>query len=161
MASGPRSTVEHLVWLLDQAFDGGEHSLLANVASFPDDAWSKVPEGAGRTVGAILGHVGGAKYMYENYAFGDATFENGQPPVVAPSGREAVVEWLREGHRRFTTSLGAITDLRLTEERPTPWHERMQIRDIVRIVQEHDLYHAGEVNHLRALLEGTDRWPWD
>jgi hypothetical protein len=25
----------------------------------------------------------------------------------------------------------------------------------------HDLYHAGEINHLRALLRGTDRWPYD
>jgi hypothetical protein len=25
----------------------------------------------------------------------------------------------------------------------------------------HDLYHAGEINHLRALLQSTDRWPYD
>jgi hypothetical protein len=23
---------------------------------------------------------------------------------------------------------------------------------------EHDLYHAGEINHLRSLRQGTDRW---
>jgi hypothetical protein len=23
----------------------------------------------------------------------------------------------------------------------------------------HDFYHAGEINHLRALLQKTDRWP--
>jgi hypothetical protein len=25
----------------------------------------------------------------------------------------------------------------------------------------HDFYHAGEVNHLRALLQATDRWPYE
>jgi hypothetical protein len=24
----------------------------------------------------------------------------------------------------------------------------------------HDFYHAGEINHLRALLQGSDRWPY-
>ncbi len=161
MTSSARIAVEQLVWLLDQAFDGGEHSLLANLASVRDEDWARVPEGAGRTIGAILGHVGGSKYMFENFAFGDATLENGVPPVAPPLGRAALIEWLREGHRRFTSSLGTLTDFRLPEERETPWHGRMEIREIARAVLEHDLYHAGEINHLRALLDGSDRWPWD
>ncbi|MCC6238297.1 MAG: hypothetical protein IT299_12110, partial [Dehalococcoidia bacterium] len=48
----------------------------------------------------------------------------------------------------------------LAEERLTPWRGRLELRDIVRIVIEHDLHHAGEVNHLRALLDGSDPWPW-
>jgi len=24
----------------------------------------------------------------------------------------------------------------------------------------HDFYHAGEINHLRALIQQTDRWPY-
>lgn len=161
MSAELRDGVEQLIWLLDQAFEGSEHSLLANVASVSDEHWAIVPPGAGRTVGAILGHVGGAKYMYENYAFGNAAYESGKPPVVPPVGREAVIEWLREGHRRFTSSLAAVTDMRLREKRLTPWRGEIELRDIVRIVMEHDLYHAGEVNHLRALLDDSDRWPWD
>ncbi|MCC6238589.1 MAG: DinB family protein, partial [Dehalococcoidia bacterium] len=154
MTAELRDQVEQLRWLLDSAFEHSEHSLLTSVAAVRDKHWSVVPEGAGRSVGAILGHVGGAKYMYENFAFGDGSYENGQPPVVAPTGREAAIEWLREGHRRFTSSLVAVTDLRLAEERLTPWRGRLELRDIVRIVIEHDLHHAGEVNHLRALLDG-------
>jgi hypothetical protein len=161
VAAEHRATIEQLAWLLDQAFDGGEHSLLANVASVAGEHWNVVPEGAGRTVAAIVGHVGGSKYMYGNYALGDATYEYGKPPVVPPAGREPLLEWLREGHGRFIEGLRATTDFRLTEERLTPWRGRLPLRDIVRIVLEHDLYHAGEINHLRALLDGTDRWPWD
>jgi hypothetical protein len=25
---------------------------------------------------------------------------------------------------------------------------------------QHDLYHAGEINHLRSQLMGDDRWHW-
>jgi hypothetical protein len=26
---------------------------------------------------------------------------------------------------------------------------------------QHDLYHAGEINHLRALSQDADRWAYD
>ena len=32
---------------------------------------------------------------------------------------------------------------------------------LLAIMIAHDFYHAGEINHLRALLQGTDRWPYD
>jgi len=31
----------------------------------------------------------------------------------------------------------------------------------IRIMIAHDFYHAGEINLIRALLQGTDRWPYD
>ena len=34
-------------------------------------------------------------------------------------------------------------------------------RELVATLIGHDFYHAGEINHLRALLQGTDRWPYD
>jgi hypothetical protein len=37
----------------------------------------------------------------------------------------------------------------------------MRYTVIIRIMIAHDLYHAGEINHLRSLLQGTDRWPYD
>jgi hypothetical protein len=36
------------------------------------------------------------------------------------------------------------------EERPTRW--------ILAMLITHDAYHAGEINHLRSLLSGDDRW---
>jgi hypothetical protein len=29
---------------------------------------------------------------------------------------------------------------------------------IISIMIEHDVYHAGEINHLRSLMQGTDYW---
>ena len=49
----------------------------------------------------------------------------------------------------------------LDRDRRTNWGERLPTRTIIRIMIAHDLYHAGEINHLRTLLQGTDRWAYD
>ena len=35
-----------------------------------------------------------------------------------------------------------------------------KMRWIISVMIEHDVYHAGEINHLRALMQGNDRWAW-
>ena len=52
-------------------------------------------------------------------------------------------------------------DAELGRERLTNWGERLPTRTIIRMMIAHDFYHAGEINHIRALLQGTDRWPYD
>ena len=32
--------------------------------------------------------------------------------------------------------------------------------DILHVLMRHDLYHAGEINHLRALAQDNDAWAW-
>lgn len=32
---------------------------------------------------------------------------------------------------------------------------------IIQIMIGHDYYHAGEINHLRSLLQGNDRWEYE
>jgi hypothetical protein len=45
----------------------------------------------------------------------------------------------------------------LLRPRLTNWGERQQTRWIIAVMIQHDLYHAGEINHLRSLRQGTDR----
>jgi hypothetical protein len=35
---------------------------------------------------------------------------------------------------------------------------RRETRWIISVMIQHDLYHAGEINHVRSLLSGDDRW---
>jgi hypothetical protein len=105
--------------------------------------------------------------MYEDYAFGSASLRGDQPPLVPEGGArsrppEELLAWLKEGHRRWLESVRALTDdSELDTDRLTNWGERLATRVILRIMIAHDLYHAGEINHLRALLQSTDRWPYD
>ena len=49
-------------------------------------------------------------------------------------------------------------DTQLDVARLTNWGEHRPTRWIVASMITHDAYHAGEINHLRSLLSGDDRW---
>lgn len=160
--------IDTLAWLIEEAFAvDPDHSLLANLRDLPEDQWTALPPSAGRSIADILEHVGWAKWMYENYAFGSASLRGDQPPLVPTEGarsrpHDELMAWLTEGHRRWLASVRALPDdAELDQNRLTNWGERLPTRVIIRIMIAHDLYHAGEINHLRALLGGTDYWPYE
>lgn len=167
-SANSRTALETLVWLIEDAFqDNSSHSLLANLHDLKDNEWTSLPTGAGRSVADILEHVGWCKWMYENYAFGSATMRGDRPPLIPPDGARSrpyaeLLAWLTEGHKRWLTSVRALSsDAELEKERLTNWGEYLPTRTIIRIMIAHDIYHAGEINHLRALLNGTDRWAYE
>ncbi len=161
------AAIDTLAWLIEDAFEGDpSHSLIANVHDLSEEDWTALPLGAGRSIANILEHVAWSKWMYEDYAFGSATLRGDQPPLIPAPGvrarphRELLV-WLTDGHLRWLASVRALSDdAELDRKRLTNWGERWPTRAIIRMVIAHDLYHAGEINHLRALLHGTDRWPY-
>jgi uncharacterized damage-inducible protein DinB len=168
--TGVNATIalDTLVWLIEDAFDGDPaHSLLANLRDVPDELWTAVPPRGGRSIADILEHVGWCKWMYEDYAFGPATMRGDQPPLIPAGGarsrpREELLAWLTDGHRRWLAAVRALpNDAELEKERLTNWGEWLPTRVIIRIMIAHDLYHAGEINHLRALLTETDRWQYE
>jgi len=166
--AGSHIAIDTLVWLIEDAFQGDlSHSLLANLHDLKDDEWTSLPAGAGRSIADILEHVGWCKWMYEDYAFGSATMRGDQPPLIPPNGARSrphgeLLTWLTEGHKCWLASVRALSsDAELEKERLTNWGERLPTRVIIRIMIAHDIYHAGEINHLRALLNGTDRWEYE
>ena len=173
-----RAGIEQLLYVVDMAFDahGYEDSLLRNLRSVPEDAWLWMPAGGNRNVRMIAGHVGACKYMYRDHAFGDGTMTwnddagglgvsieemqstsrlGAQEPSVG-----AIIEWLCEGHRLFRDSVAALDDAELTGLRRPPEGGMQETRWITAVLSNHDLYHAGEINHIRALRHGDDRWAW-
>jgi hypothetical protein len=160
--------IETLAWLTEEAFDGDpDQSLLANLHDLREEDWTALPLGAGRSIADVLEHVGWAKWMYEDYAFGSASLIGDRPPLVPAAGTRSrphkeLLEWLMEAHRRWLTSIRALEDdSELERERLANWGDRLPTRVLIRILIAHDFYHAGEINHIRALLHGTDRWPYD
>lgn len=162
-----RVTIETLAQLIEDAFEGDpDQSLLANVRNLRDEDWLVLPPGASRSIAEILEHVGWAKWMYEDYALGTASLQGDQPPLIpwngAPSRpRDELIAWLTEGHHKWLASVLALhDDSELDQERLTNWGAHLPTRTIIRIMIGHDFYHAGEINHIRALLQGTDGWPY-
>jgi uncharacterized damage-inducible protein DinB len=162
-----RKMIDTLCWLIEEAFsDDPDQSLMSNLANLHEQDWTALPPGAGRSISEILEHVGWCKWMYENYAFGSATLRGDQPPLIPSEGAKArphneLLGWLREGHEKWLASVRALPDDgELERERMTNWGECLKTRNIIRIMIGHDYYHTGEINHLRALLQGNDRWPY-
>jgi hypothetical protein len=76
--------------------------------------------------------------------------------------REELVEWVKRGHIRWLASIRVLAnDAELDKERLANWGDRLATGTLIRILIAHDFYHAGEINHIRAQLQGTDRWEYD
>jgi hypothetical protein len=163
-----RAAIEQLLYLMDEAFDaeGHEHSLLANIRSLEEEDWQWVPPGGGRHTLAIVVHVGQCKYVYDNHAFGDGSMRWDRPATLPGIREDATVEevitWLREGQRVLRQSVTALeSDEELLMPRRSNWGQEYETRWLISVMIEHDLYHAGEINHIRALRQGNDRWAWE
>lgn len=161
-----RAGVEQLLYLMDEAFDGNdEHSLIANLRSVTADDWLWRPPGRHRSIAEIVGHVGAAKTLYDNHAFGDASLSFLDPRFApkAHEGRtpEEAMAWLRVEHTRLREHVAALDDEDLPKPRRTNWGEMKETRWIVSVMIDHDLYHSGEINHIRALHQDNDRWAWE
>lgn len=158
--------ISQLLSLLDDAFEGSAwHSLVGNLRSLTPEDWLWVPPGGQRSIHDIVRHVGGSKFMYHDYAFGSATLTWNDPLVDGTdelaSGTTAL-EWLRAGQERLRTCIAALdNDTELRRLRQTNWGERKETGWLIAVLIEHDLYHAGEINHLRSLRQGTDRWAYE
>jgi hypothetical protein len=166
--SAGREVIDTLCWLIEEAFiDDPGGSLLSNLANLRPEDWTALPPGGGRTISDILEHVGWSKWMYEDYAFGSASLRGDQPPLIPADGARSrppdeLLAWLKEGHRKWLNSVHALPgDSELERDRLTNWGEWMKTRTIIRIMIGHDYYHAGEINHVRALLQGNDHWEYE
>jgi hypothetical protein len=152
--------VSQLLYLLDGAFQGPDwHSLLSNLTSVTSEDWTWVPPDGRRSIRDIVQHVGSCKFMYHDHAFGDATLTWSDPLVDGAdvlSSVSTAIEWLREGQERLRQSIAVLDDAELLRPRKTNWGEMKETRWIIAVMIQHDLYHAGEINHIRCLHQQND-----
>jgi hypothetical protein len=164
-----RTAIDTLAYLLEQGFDGHhEHALLANLRDLTHREWAILLPGAERAIIDIVAHAGGTKFVYENHAFGDGSL-SWTDPLVNPDifqqpgelRPDPIIDWLRAGQEKLLSSLRALSsDQDLLRPRRTPWGALEETRWIIAVMIQHDQYHAGEINHIRALHQQNDRWPW-
>lgn len=159
-----RPAVSQLESLLRRSFDGeNTQSLLGNLANVRPDDWDWVPPGGLRSIRAIFEHAAVAKHIYVDYLFGGAnrSWADVEAECHARAGDDtgALVAWAKEGHAAFMAGMASLRDDDLPKT-TTKWHgARDSIAEVIAVMIQHDCYHAGEINHLRAQRQGDDRWP--
>ena len=158
-----RPKIELMLQLMERAFSGNEHALLDNLDTVEAESWTKVPEGGKRSIREITLHVGLFKYMYANHGFmgGDLDYSD-EPATPAPERLATVgsaAEWLREAHDYLVGCVNELSDdSELEVPRRAHWGGLVPTYHIIVTMLEHDLYHAGEINRTRALLQDDDAW---
>lgn len=154
-----RTGIEQYLYMMDQAFEAqaGWHSLMKNLGSVRDDDWLWVPDGAKRCIKEIAMHLS-ARLMYENHGFGDGSYTwETLPSIPWESSPAEIVAWLRECQAKWRGSVAALDDdAELLRPRRVFWGGEIETRWIINLMIQHDLYHAGEINFIRALRQGDD-----
>ncbi len=161
--------VDEILYQLREAFegdpgqDGDGHSILCNLRDVDESTWNVAASGGSRTIKEMLLHIGACKYMYDDHAFGSGHLQWGSKlvnpwPHSEPHMAE-VIDWLRAGQRRLYHHVDELSDDDLSRPRKANWGAMEPTRWLIGVIIQHDLYHAGEINHLRALLAGNDAWP--
>lgn len=167
-----KERIDELLRLCDEAFrqphsgDGDSPSLLANFAAVPPEALDWLPPGGRRTIRRIFVHAAGCKYLYDDYAFRSASLRwdspPGEPSNAAALTKDELVAWAEEGHRLWLESVAALgSDTELERPRHATWGQLKPTRELVTTLLYHDTYHAGEINHLRALFMQDDQWAFE
>ncbi len=163
-----RTQVELLLDSLDSAFQrplpanwsDGWHSLISNLENVRDEDWNWLPPDGARSISHIATHCGVAMLVYADYGFGTGKLQwpEAIPPRRTISTKADLIPWLVESHETLRSALAACTDAQLDDlcetwdkgddKRPRRWFATTMI--------EHILYHAGEINHIRALAQKND-----
>jgi hypothetical protein len=162
-----RTQVELLLDLMDSAFQrplpanrsDGWHSLISNLENVSDEDWNWLPPGGARSISHIATHCGVAMIVYADYGFGEANMHwpEAIPPGRVTSTKAGLFPWLVESHETLRSALAACTDDQLDDLRET-WDkgDKRPRRWFATTMIEHILYHAGEINHIRALHQSND-----
>jgi hypothetical protein len=79
-----------------------------------------------------------------------------ESPLVLGEGRQPAfaeaITWLREGHARLHDAVAALEDdAELSRLRAHHSRQGVETRWIILVLLQHDLYHAGEINHIHTV----------
>ena len=168
MTGMARTEIEVMRRMLDQAYRTDPWSALRkNISSVRPEEWDIRPAkwsvdefgtDPELSICDIALHTG-AKYMYADRAFGDASLEWGTIKPPPSRSMEDVLAWLDEAHRLMMDGLASLEDdARLEDQRQAPWRTAMRRGALIALITNHDLYHAGEINRQRAILRGAEGW---
>jgi uncharacterized damage-inducible protein DinB len=148
---------------MDQAFEGDNgEGLIDNLAAVPHDLWLWTPPGGRRRIFDLVNHLAECKYVYANHAFGDQSMRWAKPetmPRLAEgTSPDDAMAWLRRGHQSLRDHVAALSDDSELLRQRHAWSlgSTVETRKVITIMLTHDAYHAGEINHIRALAQGND-----
>jgi uncharacterized damage-inducible protein DinB len=125
-----------------------------------------VPKGGFRSIIGTLKHTAGWSHVYRSYAFDQSPIS--WSTLKWPHGlRDTIIknefylaeliQWLNSSHKLWQQNLSHVKDNELDQLRPVHWGETMPLFEIVRLIANHHIYHAGEINQLLSIYR-SEAW---
>lgn len=154
-----RSRIDLTLHMLDRAYD----LMIQNIDGVSIEEALFVPVGGFRSILGTLKHATGWCHVYRSYAFDqkpllwqDVSWPHGLRDTIVQSQEyfSDVIEWFRESHRLWHLDLKQTTDEQLDDLRLLHWGEKAPLFDIVNLVAQHHVYHAGELNQVLSICKG-------
>jgi hypothetical protein len=152
---------------LEEAFRGSRyHSFLGSLRGVSEEAARWTPphyRSFPHMTGSILNlafHTGADKSVLISCSFGDGSVTWQQMTARFESlggDLKAAKRLAEEGHAKVLQTLASLTDADLQQMRPYYGGKRLTTYELFAIIAEHDLYHAGQINYVRCLIEGLKR----
>lgn len=119
--------------------------------------------GGYRSILAVLKHAAGWSHVYHAYAFepspkhwrGTAWPRGLRDQIETTQDYlDEVINWFHQSRDLWLGSLAGLTGAQLDEPRPLHWGETRPLFDIVVMISNHHVYHAGELNMLLSIARG-------
>jgi hypothetical protein len=163
-----RSGIEQMLYMMDNAFDangayeaGHWHALLVNLRACREEDWTWLPEDGRRPIFEMAIHVGACKYVYGSHLSGNGEMHWDKagtiPRLENVTGPAEVMGYLQSAQSYLRNCVCELADDGdLLKPRLTPQGWQREARWLIKTMIEHDLYHGGEINHLRALAQKND-----
>lgn len=119
-----------------------------------------VPLDGFRSIVGTLKHAAGWSHVYRSYAFDPSpiSWYNLEWPhglrdiiIKSESYLADLIQWLDLSHKLWQQNLHRVQDDELDQRRPVHWGDTMPLFDIVHLIANHHIYHAGEINQLLSI----------
>jgi hypothetical protein len=120
-----------------------------------------VPPGGFRSIIGTIKHSAAWSHVYRSYAFdaSPVSWLNLQWPhgcrdtiVKSKAYVDDLVQWLNLSHQLWQRDLHNIQENDLDQQRLVHWGDTLPLIDIMRIIGNHHIYHAGEINQLLSVF---------
>lgn len=120
-----------------------------------------VPQGGFRSIIGTIKHTAAWSHVYRSYAFdaSPVSWANLEWPhglrdsiVKSKAYLADLINWLNLSHELWQQNLLHVQDEELDQQRLVHWGDMMPLVNIVRLIANHHVYHAGEINQLLSVF---------
>lgn len=119
-----------------------------------------VPPGGFRSIVGTLKHAAGWSHVYRSYTFDTSpvSWNNLEWPhglrgtiIKSKAYLANLIQWLDHSHKLWQQNLLHVQEDELDLPKPVHWGNTMPLFDIINLIANHHIYHAGEINQLLSI----------